>query len=122
MPPPQSSGPRFSKEMSIADRPSFFLVTRPYAALEPVTGPHECRSWIMAGSASCIGCTRRMGVRGSELNPKKISGYSVLRSCRLNRLLSRPSANSCDVPAEKLDDRLAVLVPTDRRGGQSSHL
>jgi hypothetical protein len=70
-------------------RHSHHLVTLPYAALEPVTGPREYRSWIMVGSASCIGRTKRAGERGSELNPKKISGYQVLRSCRPSRLLCR---------------------------------
>lgn len=113
-PSPQFSGPRFSQEMSIAGCLSF-LVTLPYVALEPVTGPRDCRSWIMVGSAFCIGRTRRTGKRGSELNPKKISGHQVLRSCRPSRLLCRLSADSCDMPAEKLDDRLKVLVSTDRR-------
>lgn len=70
-------------------RHPYHLVTLPYAALEPVTGPRECRSRIMVGSASCIGCTKRAGERGSELNPKKIFGYRVLRSCRPSRLLCR---------------------------------
>lgn len=75
-----------------------------------------------AGSAFCIGRTRWTSKQGSELNPKKISGYQVLRSCRPSRLLCRLSTRSCDMPAERQDDRLKVLLLTDRRGGQSSHL
>lgn len=63
---------------NVYHRPPFKTGRPQYAAVEPVSGPRECRNWIYCGHLlSSIDSPVWPGERVSELNPKKTSGCSL---------------------------------------------